>query len=199
MTSLSCSTTWPSMRRMRWTPVTRRTASWLTTPPLYRSTWRSTWEGHFQSLSVMSSSRMRQSAPTRKQRRGRLWYLRPVVLLPGTGRCTTTAPPTRLISSSSTSASSSSGFPAHLSASISRWHLGLYLHHHLCCACLCHRLPEPPLTLPTSTVAARATSHESATRPRKTQIRAMSPVTPTFYKNKIFVQIGVHIKMRIKL
>jgi hypothetical protein len=24
-------------------------------------------------------------------------------------------------------------------------------------------------------------------------------VTPTFYKNKIFVQIGVHIKMRIKL
>jgi hypothetical protein len=24
-------------------------------------------------------------------------------------------------------------------------------------------------------------------------------VTPTFYKNKIFVQIGVHIKMHIKL
>jgi hypothetical protein len=27
----------------------------------------------------------------------------------------------------------------------------------------------------------------------------MLSVTPTFYKNKIFVQIGVHIKMHIKL
>jgi hypothetical protein len=29
--------------------------------------------------------------------------------------------------------------------------------------------------------------------------RGKQSVTPTFYKNKIFVQIGVHIKMHIKL
>jgi hypothetical protein len=48
---------------------------------------------------------------------------------PGTGWCTTTVPPTRLVSSSSTSASSYCGFPTHLTARISRQHLGLYLHH----------------------------------------------------------------------
>jgi hypothetical protein len=65
------------------------------------------------------------------------------------------SPPTCLISSSSTSASSHSGFPAHLRASMNRWHLGLYLHHHPCRACLRHRPPKPPPAIPASTVAAR--------------------------------------------
>jgi hypothetical protein len=51
------------------------------------------------------------------------------------------APPTRLISSTS---ASSSGFPAHLNSSISRPHLGFYLHHYPCHACLRHQPPEPP-------------------------------------------------------
>jgi hypothetical protein len=48
------------------------------------------------------------------------------------------APPKYRVSSCSTSASSSSGFPTHLSTSISKRHLGLYLHHRPCHAFLCH-------------------------------------------------------------
>jgi hypothetical protein len=33
----------------------------------------------------------------------------------------------------------------------------------------------------------------------KEQLQQLLDVTPTFYKNKNFVQIGVHIKMHIKL
>jgi hypothetical protein len=71
-------------------------------------------------------------------------------------------PPTCLISSCSTSVSSNSGFPTHLSASISRWHLGLYLHHRPCRACLRHRPMESPPVILASIVAARATSRNSA-------------------------------------
>jgi hypothetical protein len=87
------------------------------------------------------------------------------------------APPTHLMCSiSSTSVRSSSGFPAHLSASISRRHLGLYLHHHPCNACMRHQLLEPPLAIPALIVAAQATSHESAPHPRKTPLRTTSPI-----------------------
>jgi hypothetical protein len=71
---------------------------------------------------------------------GRLWQLHPEVLPQSTGRYTTTAPPIHLDNSSSTSTnvSSSSGLPAHLSAHNSGQHLRLYLHPHLCYACLRH-------------------------------------------------------------
>jgi hypothetical protein len=185
MTTPSCSTTWHSMCRTKWTPMTRRrTASWLASPPSYKSAWRSTWGGggHYQSLSVMSSSWMMLSAHTRMQRRGRPQLLRPTVLLPGTGRCTTTAPPTCLISSTSTSVSSNSGFPAHLSTSISRRLLGLYLHHRSCCVCLCHRSPKQPPALPASIVATQATSRESAPHPRRTPLRATSSIHHVVHK-----------------
>jgi hypothetical protein len=91
-----------------------------------------------------------QSALTRKQRIGRLWQLRLVVLLRSTRWCTTIAPPTHLVSHSSThtNVSNSTGLLAHLSANTSRHHLRLYLHLRLCCACLHHRpleLPPPHL------------------------------------------------------
>jgi hypothetical protein len=54
--------------------------------------------------------------------------------------------------------SSSSGLPAHLSAHSSRQHPRLDLHLRLCYACLCHRLLEPPLATPASTVVTQATS-----------------------------------------
>jgi hypothetical protein len=95
---------------------------------------------------------------------------------PRTGWCTTTIPPTHLVSITTTSASSHSGFPAHLSASISRRHLGLYLHHRPCHTCLRHRPLEPPPAIPASTMAARATSRESAPCPRRTSLRATSPI-----------------------
>jgi hypothetical protein len=148
----------------------------LVSPPSYRSAWRSTREGHFQSLSKMSSYRIMRSAPTRKQRNVRLWQLRPAVLLQGTRWRTITDQPTRLISSISTSGSNSSGLPTHLSASTSRQHLGLYLHHHQWRTCLCHRPLEPPLATPASIVVARVTSLESAPHPRRTLLRAMPPI-----------------------
>jgi hypothetical protein len=72
----------------------------------------------------MSSSRTMRSTPIRRQRRGRLWQLRPVVLPRGTGRCTITTLPTCLTNRSSidTSGSSSSWLLAHLSAHTSRQH-----------------------------------------------------------------------------
>jgi hypothetical protein len=120
----------------------------------------------------MSSSRMMQSALTRKIRRGRLWQLHPVVLCRSTGRCTPMAPPTHIVSRSITSTSvnsSSSGLPGHLSAHISGQHQRLYLHLHLC-----HRPLESPPTTPASTVVSRATSHDSAPRRRRMSLRAMS-------------------------
>jgi hypothetical protein len=135
-----------------------------------QSAWRSTLEGHFQSLSVMSSSRMMQSTLTRKIRRGRLWQLHPVVLCQSTGRCTPMAPPTHIISRSITSTSiSSSGLPTHLSTHISGQHLRLYLHLRLC-----HRPLEPPPATPASIVVSRATSHDSAPRRRRMSLRATS-------------------------
>jgi hypothetical protein len=70
------------------------------------------------------------TAPTRKQRRGRLWQLHPVVLLQSIRRCTTIAPPTHpdSHSSASTSISRSSGLSTELSANTSGQHLRLYLH-----------------------------------------------------------------------
>jgi hypothetical protein len=116
-----------------------------------------------------------RSMPTRKPRRGRLWQLHPIVLLQGTRQYTITAPPNRLASSSTTtSTSSSSGLPAHLSASTSRQHPGLYLHHHQYHACLRHRQLEPLPATPASTMVARATSLESAPRQRRTPLRTMS-------------------------
>jgi hypothetical protein len=116
----------------------------------------------------MSSSWTMRSAPTRRQKRGRLWQLRPVVLPRGTRQCTIMAPLTCL-----TSISSSSGLPAHLSASTSKQHLRLYPHLRLRYACLRHRPLDPPLATPASIVVARATSLESAPRQRKTPLRAM--------------------------
>jgi hypothetical protein len=69
----------------------------------------------------------------------------------------------------------SSGLPTYLSASTSRQHPGLYLHHRQCCACLCHRPLEPPLATPASTVVAQAASLESAPRQRRTPLKATSP------------------------
>jgi hypothetical protein len=74
MTTASCSTTWHSMRRIKWTWTTRgRTTLWLVSPPSCRSAWRSTLDEYSQSLSTTSSSWTMQSALTRKPRRGRLW------------------------------------------------------------------------------------------------------------------------------
>jgi hypothetical protein len=81
-------------------------------------------------------------------------------------------PPTRLASSSSIG--TSSGLPAHLSASTSRQHPGLYLHHRQCCAYLRHRPLEPPLAAPVSIVVARATSLESTPHQRRMLLRATS-------------------------
>jgi hypothetical protein len=125
---------------------------------------------------MSSSQQMMRSMPTRKQRSGRLWQLRLAVLLQGTGRCTITAPPTRLVSTNNTSVNSSSRLPIHHSASTSRQHPGLYLHHSQCRACLCHRPLETPPATPTSTAIAQATSLESAPRQRRTPLRAMSPI-----------------------
>jgi hypothetical protein len=83
-------------------------------------------------------------------------------------------PPTHLVSSTSTS--SHSGFSVHHSASISRRHLGLYLHHRPFHACLWHRPLEPPLAIPAPTVAARATSRECAPRLRRTPLRPTSTI-----------------------
>jgi hypothetical protein len=135
-----------------------------------------TREGHSLSLSVISSSRMMRSTPTWKQRSGRLCQLYPTVLLQGIRRCTITAPPTHHVSSSSTSGNNSSGLPGHLSASTSMQHPELYLHHHQCRTCLCHRPLEPPPATPASTVTAQATSLMNAPRPRRTPLRAMSPI-----------------------
>jgi hypothetical protein len=52
----------------------------------------------------------------------------------------------------------------------------VYLHHRPCHACMHHRPLEPPLAIPASTVAVRATSRESAPRPRRTLLRATSPI-----------------------
>jgi hypothetical protein len=85
-------------------------------------------------------------------------------------------PTYRLTSSSSisTSVSSSSGPTAHLSASTSRQHSGLYLHHRQCCICLCHRPLEPPPATPASIVVARATSLRSAPHQRRMPLMATS-------------------------
>jgi hypothetical protein len=52
----------------------------------------------------------------------------------------------------------------------------LYLHHCPCHAYLHHRPLEPPLAIPASTVTAWATSRDSAPRPRRTPLRATSPI-----------------------
>jgi hypothetical protein len=124
----------------------------------------------------MSSSRMRQSARTRKQRRRRLWQLCSVVLLRSTGRCTTTAPPTHIASHSNinTNVTSNNGLHANLSASTNGQHLRFYLNLHSCCACLHHRPLEPPLATLASTMVARVTSLESAPHRRRISLRAMS-------------------------
>jgi hypothetical protein len=160
-------TKWARMRR-------RRTASWTVSPPSYRSAWRSTLEGHFQSSSAMSWSQMMPSAPTRNPRRGRLWLLHPVVLLWSTRWCTTMAPPIHLGPSTSISVCSSSGLPARLSASTSGQHLRLYLHLHLWCACLHHPPLELPPATPASTMVAQAISLGSAPRRRRLPHRATS-------------------------
>jgi hypothetical protein len=60
------------------------------------------------------------------------------------------------------SINTSSGLPTHLSIHTNMQHQRLYLHHHLCCACLSHRPLEPPLAISASIVVVPATSLESA-------------------------------------
>jgi hypothetical protein len=122
----------------------------------------------------MSSSWTMRSAPTRKQRRGRMRQLSLTVLIQGIRWCTIMAPPTRLISSSSTS----SGLPTHLSVRTSRQHLRPYLHHRQCRACLRHRPQEPLQATLASTMVAQATLLESAPCQRRTLLRATSPHPP---------------------
>jgi hypothetical protein len=85
------------------------------------------------------------------------------------------APLTHLANSSSPASAATVGSP-HLSASTSRQHPWLYLHHCQCGACLRYRPLEPPSATPASIVVARATSLGSAPLQRRMSLRATSVI-----------------------
>jgi hypothetical protein len=71
---------------------------------------------------------------------------------------------------------SSSGPPAHIRARTSRQHQGLYHHHRMYCACMCHRHLETPLTPYASTVVILDTSLKSALVQGRTRLMATSTI-----------------------